>query len=179
VTSRPALLPRLRAAYEALVREVAKFGTVGALAFVLDTVLYNVLVFGVPGVLDGPMDDSPLVAKILSTSAATVFSWLGNRLWTFRHRRSAAVAHEFALFVFFNAVGLLIALSCLAFSRYVLGLDSQLADNVAGNGVGLVLGTLFRFWAYRTFVFRGELDEEQRALRASRRAPGRARTPVA
>ena len=41
-------------------------------------------------------------------------------------------------------------------------LDSQLADNIAGNGVGLVLGTLFRFWAYRTFVFRGELEAEER-----------------
>lgn len=158
---RPALVARLRLAYEALAREVAKFGTVGALAFVLDTVLYNVLVFGVPGLLEGPLAAQPLVGKVVSTSVATVFSWLGNRLWTFRHRRRAAVAHELALFLFFNAVGLAIALACLGFSRYVLDLHSQLADNIAGNGVGLVLGTLFRFWAYRTFVFRGELEAEE------------------
>ncbi|MGZ4722528.1 MAG: GtrA family protein, partial [Oryzihumus sp.] len=30
---------------------------------------------------------------------------------------------------------------------------SPLADNISANGVGLVLGTLFRFWAYRRFVF--------------------------
>lgn len=157
----PGLLARARATYQVLVAELAKFGTVGALAFVLDTALYNVLVFGVPGVTDAPMSGSPLWAKVVATSVATVFSWVGNRWWTFRHRRSEPVAHEFALFVFFNAVGLLIAVACLGFSRYVLGLDSQLADNISGNGVGLVLGTLFRFWAYRTFVFRGELQTRE------------------
>ena len=52
-----------------------------------------------------------------------------------------------------NAIGLLIALSCLAFSHYALGFDSRLADNIAANGFGLVLGTAFRFWSYRRFVW--------------------------
>ncbi|WP_134772658.1 GtrA family protein [Ornithinimicrobium flavum] len=159
---RPGLVDRLRAGYQVLVQELAKFGTVGALAFVLDTVLYNLLVFGLPGADPGPMADSPLWAKTVSAGVATVFSWLGNRWWTFRHRRSEGVPREFVLFVFFNVVGLGIALACLGFSRYVLGLDSQLADNISGNGIGLALGTLFRFWAYRTFVFRGELAAEAR-----------------
>ena len=159
------LIARARATYQVLVAELAKFGTVGALAFVLDTALYNILVFGVPGLLEGPMDGSPLWGKTVATSVATIFSWLGNRLWTFRHRRSEPVAHEFGLFVVFNVIGLGIALACLGFSRYVLGLESQLADNIAGNGVGLVLGTLFRFWAYRRFVFRGELELDGRPRR--------------
>ncbi len=158
---RERLLLRLRTLYDALAREVAKFGTVGAVAFVLDTTLYNVLVFGLPGGVDGPLEGQPLTGKILSATVATLFSWLGNRLWTFRHRRRAAVGHELALFLVFNAIGLGIALACLGFSRYVLDLHSQLADNVAGNGVGLVLGTLFRFWAYRRFVFSEELEAEE------------------
>lgn len=170
MTAAPAsLLARLRATYEVLVREVAKFGTVGAVAFVVDLLLYNVLVFGVPGLADGVLHDSPLVGKVVATSTATVVSWLGNRLWTFRHRLSEPVAHEFGLFVFFNVVGLAIALAALGFSRYLLGLESQLADNVSGNGIGLVLGTLFRFWAYRTFVFRGEVDAEERLRREAAR----------
>lgn len=159
---RPSLLARLRSAYDVLAREVAKFGTVGALAFVVDAAIYNLLAFGLPGGEHGVLHAHPLTAKVVATAVATVFSWLGNRLWTFRHRRRQAVAHEFALFVVFNVLGLAIALACLGFSRYVLGLDSQLADNVSGNGVGLVLGTLFRFWAYRSFVFRGELEAEER-----------------
>lgn len=139
---------------DTLLHEVAKFGTIGLIAFSIDTTIYNVLVFGVPGgVGDGAMNDIPLRAKIAATCVATVFAWLGNRYWTFRHRRRTRKAHEFVLFVVFNVIGLAIALVCLGFSRYVLDLHSQLADNLSANGVGLVLGTLFRFWAYRTFVF--------------------------
>jgi hypothetical protein len=29
-----------------------------------------------------------------------------------------------------------------------------MADNIAANGVGLALGSLFRFLSYRRFVFR-------------------------
>lgn len=154
--SETGLLGRIKGAYDVLAREVAKFGTIGLLAFILDTSLYNYFVFGIPGTeITGPLGDIPLRAKILATAIATVFSWLGNRYWTFRHRRSAAAAHEFLLFVWFNILGLLIAVVCLGFSRYVLDLHSQLADNISANGVGLVLGTLFRFWAYRKYVFKG------------------------
>lgn len=155
--SRPGLLERLRGAWQILLREFAKFGTIGLMAFILDLSLYNYFVFGLPGGGDGPLSDIPLRAKILATAIATIFSWLGNRYWTFRKRRTAAVANEFLLFVWFNILGLAIAVACLGFSRYVLDLHSQLADNISANGVGLVLGTLFRFWAYRTHVFKGEV----------------------
>ena len=41
----------------------------------------------------------------------------------------------------------------LAISHDVLGLTSRLADNISANVVGLALGTLFRYWSYKTFVF--------------------------
>ncbi len=148
--------------YELLAREVAKFGVVGLAAFCLDTALYNYFVFGVPGATGvGAMHDMPLRAKVAATAFSTIFAWVGNRYWTFRQRRRSGRAREFALFVFFNIIGLAIAVLCLGFSRYGLGLESQLADNISGNGVGLVLGTLFRFWAYRTYVFTAELVAEQ------------------
>ena len=43
----------------------------------------------------------------------------------------------------------------LAFSHYGLDYTSTLADNVA-TIIGIGLGTLFRFWAYRRIVFSGE-----------------------
>lgn len=157
MTPRPGLLDRLRETLDVLVREAAKFGVVGLVAFVVDTGLYNYLVFGLPGGDGrGPLHDIPLRAKILATCIAMVVAWLGNRYWTFRHRRRSQRLREFVLYVVFNVIGLGIAVACLGFSRYVLGLDSQLADNISANGVGLVLGTLFRFWAYRTYVFRGD-----------------------
>ena len=121
--------------------------------------MFNVLRFGVGG--GGPLEHKPLSAKVVSTVVAAVVAWLGNRFWTFRHRRRASARRELVLFFFFNAVGLAIALSCLGLSHYVLDLRSALADNVSANGVGLVLGTLFRFWAYRRFVFNAELSQTQ------------------
>jgi putative flippase GtrA len=144
------LVARLRGAVSILIREVIKFGVVGAVAFVVDIGLFNLLRFGGG---EGPLYDRPLTAKAVSVTAATLVAWLGNRYWTFRHRRRAAAAHELALFVVFNVAGMLIALACLGFSHYVLDLRTPLADNISANGVGLVLGTLFRFWAYRSFVF--------------------------
>jgi putative flippase GtrA len=184
VTSRSRrLLGRLRLWYDLLAREVAKFGVVGLCAFVLDTALYNYFVFGLPGTGEaGLFFDMPLRGKIAATAFSTTFAWAGNRYWTFRHRRRTARAHEFALFVLANIIGLAIALACLGFSRYALGLDSQLADNVSGNGIGLVLGTLFRFWAYRTYVFSPSSSPRSPAgPAASERAPSRctAQTPPA
>jgi hypothetical protein len=63
------------------------------------------------------------------------------------------------LYAFFNAIGLLIAIGCLLVNDRVLGaiwpsvFHTQLASIVAKNGVGLVLGTTFRFWSYKRFVF--------------------------
>jgi len=62
-------------------------------------------------------------------------------------------------------VAMVIAVVCLGFSRYVLDLHSQLADNVA-NILGIGFGTLFRFWAYRKFVFAGDALVE-RPLKAA------------
>ena len=59
--------------------------------------------------------------------------------------------------------GMGISLLCLWVSHYLLGFTSLLADNIATNGVGLVLGTAFRFTFYRLWVFK----------------PGRAPLPVA
>lgn len=144
---------RLHDALDILVREVIKFGLVGAVAFVVDIGAFNLLRFAGG---EGPLYDRPITAKVVSVCLATLTAWLGNRYWTFRHRRRAAAHHELALFVVFNAVGMGIALACLAVSHYVLDLRSPLADNISANGVGLVLGTLFRFWAYRTIVFKGD-----------------------
>lgn len=135
-----------------------KFGAVGGLGFVVDTYVYNLLRTGW-WPLNGSeaiLHDKPLVSKIISTAVATIVTWLGNRYWTFRHRRRVALQREFVLFGVMNVGGLAIALGCLWFSHYALGLTSALADNISGQGIGLVLGTLFRFWAYRTFVFNGD-----------------------
>jgi len=127
-----------------LVRELMKFGVVGGVAFVVDVGLFNLLLH---------LTDKPLTSKTISTIAATTVAYAGNRTWTFRRRSRSTVRREYSLFFLLNGVGMLIALTCLAISHYLLGYTSTLADNVAANVVGLGLGTAFRFWSYRRWVF--------------------------
>ena len=141
-------MARARGAMDVIYREMIKFGVVGALAFVIDLGLANLLWHTV-------LEDRVTTAKIISGLVATLFSWVGNRQWTFRHRRSRPAHHEVALFFGVNIVALGIATVTLAFSHYGLGFTSRLADNVA-TIVGIGLGTLFRFWTYRRFVFASE-----------------------
>ena len=63
---------------------------------------------------------------------------------------------ELGWFLLVNAGGMLIAVGTLAVSHYVLDLTSPLADNIAANGVGLALGTAFRYVCYRYLVFTGK-----------------------
>jgi putative flippase GtrA len=137
-----------------LYREMLKFGLVGAVAFVVDIGMFNLLSTDLwPGTGPAPLDGHEKIAKAVSVTLATLVAWLGNRLWSFRHRRQAAAHRELLLFVIMNMAGLLIGVACLTISHDVLGFASTLADNVSGNLIGTALGTLFRFWAYRRFVF--------------------------
>ncbi|GAA2036506.1 GtrA family protein [Pseudokineococcus marinus] len=130
--------------------EVWRFLLVGGAGFVVDVGVFTLLRTSALGLLE----DRPLTAKVVSTVVATAVTWLGNRWWTWGHRTTGSTRRELLLFLAVNAGGTGIALACLAVSHYVLGLTSVLADNVSANGVGLVLGTAFRFVAYRALVFR-------------------------
>jgi putative flippase GtrA len=133
-----------------LIRESLKFATVGSVGFVVDIAVFNALLYSGG---EGPLQHKPLTAKTISVVVATLVTYTGTRVWTFRHRARRGVAREYVLFFLLNAVGLGIALTCLGISRYVLGLSGPLADNLAANVIGLALGTLFRFWSYRRWVF--------------------------
>jgi putative flippase GtrA len=127
-----------------LVHEIAKFGVVGAVAYIVDFGLFNVLHSSGLG---------PLSAKTISTIVAATVAYFGNRHWSFTHRARTGLRREYTIFVVLSAVGLGIALACLGFGYYVLGQQSRLAANFWGNIVGTGLGTIFRFWAYKKFVF--------------------------
>lgn len=145
--------------------QMISFGFVGALAFVVDLTVYNIVRATV-------LEDSPIWSKVVSVAVATLAAWLGNRYLTFRRERSPHALREGVLFAFVNVIGLFIAAGCLFVSHYVLGFTSQLADNISGNGVGLVLGTAFRFAAYRWLVF----SPRSRTLRLPRSARRPARS---
>lgn len=151
VTQAPARRRR-RPGRRHLIGELARFGAVGAVAFVVDTGLFNLLRYGPGEVLAA----KPITAKIISVTVATIVAWLGNRYWTFAANRTDSRSRELLFFAAVNAGGMLIAVGCLGLSHYVLGLTSPLADNVSANVIGLALGTAFRYVAYRWLVFTGD-----------------------
>lgn len=148
------LLGRLRRG----IGELSRFGVVGLVAFVIDVGLFNVLVHvGSPGALS----DRPLTAKTISTVVATLFAYQMNREWTWKDRQRRGWLREYSLYFVLNAIGLVITLIPLAISRYVFDLQSALADNISANIIGVGFGTLFRFWAYRRWVFPAVQEEPE------------------
>jgi putative flippase GtrA len=130
--------------------ELAKFGTIGAISYVIDVGIFNALRFASD---EGLLHDKPLTAKAISVAVATTFAYFGNRFWTFKHRARTSFRREYVLFFALNGVAMAIALFCLWISHYVLNYTTPLADNISANVIGLVLGTVFRFWGYRKWVF--------------------------
>ena len=154
-SSRRGLLGGLEDRVRGLLAELAKFGTVGALSFLIDVAIFNALLVVL---------DKPLTAKVISTVFSATNAFLLNRAWSFKHRTRTNVRREYSLFFVLNVVGLSISLLCLAVSHYVLGFQSRLADNIAANGIGLVLGTTFRFWSYRRFVWAAPASVQEAAV---------------
>ncbi|GAA4998131.1 GtrA family protein [Streptomyces hyderabadensis] len=127
-------------------RELLGFASVGLLAYAVDLGLFTVL--------RGPAGLDPLTAKTLSFVAGCSVAYAGNALGTYRHLGRPRGLRPCAVFFAVNAAGAAVQLLCLAVSHYGLGLTSQRADTVSGAGVGMVLGTILRFWGTRTLVFR-------------------------
>ena len=132
-------------------REFIQFGLVGATAFIVDMGLFNLLQHGPLGVLAG----HPNAAQFIAAATATLYSWIANRLWTYRGRTRDNATREAILFFVANICGIAISQFCLLFTHYILGLTSALADNIAVYVVGFVLGTAFRFFFYHYVVFTG------------------------
>ena len=129
-----------------LVHELAKFGVVGSVNYVLDVAIFNVLIVG-------PLDHRPITAKTISTVIAATSSYFMNRHWTWRDRARTGLWREYGLFIVLSGVGLALTLACLAFGEYVLQQDSWLARNIWGNVVGVAVGMVWRFWSFKRWVF--------------------------
>lgn len=127
-----------------------KFGVVGLIGFVVDFGIFNILLLGVAG--DGWWSH-PVGAKLVSTIAAIIVNWVGNRYWTFRNNRHRHVVREFVEFVVASLAGMGVTLAFVWFTHDVLGFRSLLADNISANFIGLALGTGLRFVLYRFWVW--------------------------
>lgn len=142
-----------------VVRRGGAFLVVGGVAFVVDAATFNLLAFGFTG--RGLLYDNPLLAKIIAIVVATVVTYIGNRYWTFSARHIERKFSRYVIFILINLIAIGIQLGCLAFSRYVLGLEGIVPDNISGTLIGQALATVFRFVTYDKLVFPDVAPPEQ------------------
>jgi putative flippase GtrA len=134
--------------------EMAKFAIVGGTTFIIDTGIF----FWLKSTL---LDSKPVSAKVISTMIATVVSYVLSRQWSFKTRGGRANHHEAMLFFLISAIGVGITSAPLGVSRYWLHLETpqvsrltqEVADFVSGPIIGTLLAMVFRWWAFRRFVF--------------------------
>lgn len=135
-------------------RELLKFAMVGGTAFVVDTAIFI-------GLKDTVLESKPVTAKVFSTLVATIVSYVLNREWSFRTRGGRERHHEALLFFVVSAVGLVLTSAPLWLSRYGLHLETpsvsrfaqEIADFVSAQIIGTIIAMVFRWWAFRRFVF--------------------------
>jgi putative flippase GtrA len=141
--------------------EVVTFLAVGGVGYVVDVTSFNLL--RTQSFLSAA---DPSYARVVAVALAMVVTYLGNRLFTWRGQNDGDRHREIALFVVFNMIGLGLSVATLVISHDLLRLTSPLADNISANVVGLALGTLFRYWSYKRFVFTtaGPVDPQHGAL---------------
>lgn len=138
-------LRTLRSQLGLMYRELAKFGAVGGVGVVVNIGVFNLL--------RQHTGLQTVRASILATLVSIVFNYLGFRYFTYRDRDKAGRAKELSLFLLFSAVGLVIENGVLYTATYGFHWDSRLQSNIF-KFVGIGVATLFRFWSYRTWVFR-------------------------
>ncbi|SDD01606.1 GtrA family protein [Streptomyces prasinopilosus] len=144
-TGAPAPRGSLRQRLDRLVREAAKFGAVGGAGLLVNLLVFNLV---------RQVTELPVVrASVVATVVAIVFNYLGFRYFTYRDRDKSGRTKEMSLFLLFSVVGLVIENGLLYTATYGFGWDSPLQSNVF-KFLGIGVATLFRFWSYRTWVFR-------------------------
>jgi len=146
------LLRILPQRWQRLVPEMTKFGVIGVINTAIDMAIYNAL-----------LSIGPIKASAVSMTVATTSSYLMNRYWTFARRQRSSAPREYVLFFALNLVGFVIQSTPIAFAKYGMHFseDGTIVDLLAFNIakiVGIGMGMLFRFWSYRTFVFKAPVE---------------------
>lgn len=135
-------------------RELVKFALVGGTTFVVDTLVFITLKTTV-------LAPKPVTAKIIAVLVATIVGYVLNREWSFRTRGGRERHHEAALYFAISGIGMAINAAPLWISRYVFDLQvpevsrftMEIADFTSAQIIGTLLAMLFRWWAFRRYVF--------------------------
>lgn len=130
--------------FREVIHEGAKFLIVGGTGVVVVLAGSDVLHF--------ELGLGKFTAVTIATVVATIMAFLGNRYWSFAKRQGAGAHIETIVFFLLNGVGLLIQYGSIGLVTDVFGLSSRIWYTVA-NLAGIGIGTLFRFWSYRKWIW--------------------------
>lgn len=124
------------------------FLLVGGVGFLVDALVLNTLIFSYGW--------GYYTARVASFGVAVVVTWLLNRNWTFRHRRSANRGREYRNYLLVQSCGALINFAAYSACIWVGGVFR--AWPVLALAVGSVLAMGFNFLAARRYVFTGKSE---------------------
>jgi putative flippase GtrA len=150
MTASPLNGGRTNRALRRLASEAAKFGIVGVSGVVIQLVSLRILLESM----------QPVRANVVATLIAIATNYLGYRYWVYRDADKKTRSREITLFLIFSGIGLVIQNGVLYALTYGLGFHTKLESMVC-SVVGIGVATLFRFWAYRTWVFRAAPQAEE------------------
>jgi putative flippase GtrA len=146
----------LKERFRHLAREALAFGVIGA----VNSALYLAITYVA-------LPIGAVKATVIATVITTTLAYLANRYWTYRHHTRSALRREYSLFFGFNLAGMVIQSGGVAVAKYGFDLDEQ-THKMLIMGItmgGIAVATVFRFWAYRTFVFlKPPVDGNERAI---------------
>lgn len=134
-------MQRVRDSWRILLKEVSAFGAIGIIGIVIQLGIFNLL-----------HDIGALKANTVAMVVATTFAYVGNRYLSFSHRARTGLRREASWFFGINAVTYVVAQLILAIA-YLFGQQQDRLVTTVLNLVGIGVGTIIRFWAYKRFVF--------------------------
>ncbi len=134
--------------------EFVKFAIVGGTTFVIDSAIFYTLKLTI-------LDHKPVTAKVIAGVVAVLVSYVLNREWSFKHRGGRDRASEALLFFGISGVGVVLSFVPLYISSYAFNLRvpnvsltvENIADFVSAYIIGNILQMLFRYFAFKWFVF--------------------------
>ncbi|HXB50726.1 MAG TPA: GtrA family protein [Streptosporangiaceae bacterium] len=126
--------------FRQLIHEGAKFLVVGLIG--------TIVTFGIANALKG-------IGEYKAITIATIVArvtYLGNGRWAFRHRQGQGTTRDSVVFFVLNGIGLVIYYACIGVTE-LFGVRHDVVWYNIALVVGTGLGTLFRFWSYRKWVW--------------------------
>lgn len=133
--------------FQLLIHEVAKFGVVG--------IIGAIVLFAIQTPLHLKLGLGFVTSQFIATVVSIAVTYVGNRCWAFKHRKTDNVAREGTTFFVLAGIGTGIQLGITAIGTHGLGLTDGVSYSLV-TVVAIGIATVFRLLAYKKFVFRAQ-----------------------